>query len=176
MNAVLALKKPQALDPLSPRLWQIEARMQAAHETHLGYPYNLVGRAAAPAGLSGYLINNLGDPYAGSHYGSEVCDLEREAVAWLMDLWDCANHDEFWGSIGASGTEGNLWALYLGREALPDATLVYSAEAHYSIPKAARILRIPAADLCGGGHGQRPVGPAFCWGCFSASMMRTMKN
>ena len=61
-----------------------------------------------------------------------------------MDLWDCDDHEAFWGSIGASGTEGNLWGIYLGREALPDAVLIHSNEAHYSIPKAARILRMKA--------------------------------
>ena len=50
----------------------------------------------------------------------------------------------FWGSVGASGTEGNIWALYLAREAFPNAKLLYSREAHYSIPKAARILRMEA--------------------------------
>ena len=64
-----------------------------------------------------------------------------------MDLWQCDDHDPFWGSVGASGTEGNLWALYLAREALPDAALLYSADAHYSIPKAARILRIRREPL-----------------------------
>src|SRR5690606_35251940 len=38
---------------------------------------------------------------------------------------------------------GNFWALYLAREALPEAIVVYPREAHYSIPKAARILRVP---------------------------------
>jgi histidine decarboxylase len=95
-----------------------------------------------PSRFAGYLVNNLGDPYAGSHYASEVCDLEREVVDWLMDLWQCDGHDDFWGSVGASGTEGNFWALYLAREALPDAILVYPREAHYSIPKAARILKM----------------------------------
>ena len=75
---------------------------------------------------------------------SHTCDLEREAVAWLMDLWQCDDHDEFWGSVVASGTEGNIWALYLAREAFPNAKLLYSREAHYSIPKAARILRMEA--------------------------------
>ena len=67
-------------------LAETEGRMRTAHATHLGYPYNLVGRAAVRTSLGGFLINNLGDPYAGSHYASEVCALEREAVAWLMDL------------------------------------------------------------------------------------------
>jgi histidine decarboxylase len=145
MAAVVAFKP--ATDPVRNRFQDIEARMAEAHSTHLGYPYNLVGRAPAPEALGGYLVNNLGDPYAGSHYGSEVCDLEREAVGWLMDLWQCGEHGAYWGSIGASGTEGNFWALYLGREAFPEATLLYSAEAHYSIPKAARILRMKSAAV-----------------------------
>jgi histidine decarboxylase len=44
------------------------------------------------------------------------------------------------GLRGTSGTEGNLWAIYLGREALRGAVLVHSDEAHYSIPKSGRIL------------------------------------
>ena len=137
---------PFATD-LAPAFALAEKRMKAAHETHLGYPYNLSFEPAVPASLGRYLINNLGDPYAGSHYASEVCQLEREAVRWLMQLWQCDDPSEFWGSIGASGTEGNLWGIYLGREALPDAVLIHSAEAHYSIPKAARIQRIEAVSI-----------------------------
>lgn len=142
MNAVIPLKKLPSPHFLSNRLSEIEKRMDEAHATHLGYPYNLAGAGPVPARLGSYLINNLGDPYVGSHYASEVCDLEREAVHWFMDLWQCANCDDYWGSIGASGTEGNLWALYLAREALPNAKLIYAREAHYSIPKSARILHM----------------------------------
>ena len=123
-----------------------EQRILAAHATHMGYPYNLAFSSADLDRFGGYLINNLGDPYAGSHYASEVCALEREAVAWFERLWEC-DGDGFWGSVGASGTEGNLWALYLGREALPGAVLVHSDEAHYSIPKAARILGMEARSV-----------------------------
>jgi histidine decarboxylase len=132
------------------RMSAIERRMKKAHSTHLGYPYNLVGRNSVPDSLSGYLINNLGDPYIGSHYGSEACDLEREAISWLMDVWQCGHQTDYWGSIGASGTEGNFWALYLAREACPGAAVYYSAEAHYSIPKAARILGMQA--ICIAAH------------------------
>lgn len=130
------------------------ARVKAAHETHLGYPYNLNFDPGVPASLGNYLINNLGDPYVGSHYASEVCDLEREAVSWLMDLWDCENHNDYWGSIGTSGTEGNLWGIYLGREALPDAVLLHSADAHYSIPKAAKIQRVEAICVASNARGE----------------------
>ncbi len=123
-----------------------EKRIMAAHASHMGYPYNLAFTSAGLGRFGGYLINNLGDPYAGSHYASEVCALEREAVAWFERLWDC-DGDGFWGSVGASGTEGNLWALYLGREAVPGAVLVHSDEAHYSIPKAGRILGMEARPV-----------------------------
>jgi histidine decarboxylase len=136
------VKSPTAALNLAPMFQATEARMRRAHEKHLGYPYNLSFEPGVPAALGNYLINNLGDPYAGSHYASEVCALELEAVQWLMNLWGCVSHDDYWGSIGASGTEGNLWGIYLGREALPDAVLLHSADAHYSIPKAARIQRI----------------------------------
>ncbi|HEV2515306.1 MAG TPA: histidine decarboxylase [Devosia sp.] len=135
----LVLPRPTA-DHLT--LARIENRLKTAHANHLGYPYNLAGDVPAASRFAGYLVNNLGDPYAGSHYGSEVCDLEREVVDWLMELWQCDNRDDYWGSVGASGTEGNFWALYLAREAFPDAILVYPREAHYSIPKSARILRM----------------------------------
>lgn len=124
-----------------------EQRLRAAHATHLGYPYNLTARSPIPSGMADLLINNLGDPYAGSHFGSEVCGLEREAVTWLQDLWECGAAGDTWGSVGASGTEGNLWAIYLGREALPSAVLIHSDEAHYSIAKAARLLRIEAISV-----------------------------
>ena len=143
----IAAPQPEADGPIHRVLRQTEARLRVAHANHLGYPYNLVGRSPVPPDFGDYLINNLGDPYAGSHYASEVCAIEREAVAWLMDLWECETPDDYWGSVGASGTEGNLWALYLAREAFPAARLVYSREAHYSIPKAARILRVEATPV-----------------------------
>jgi histidine decarboxylase len=126
---------------------RIEAgRIRIACENHMGYPYNLAFSTEGLERFSGYLVNNLGDPYAGSHYGAEVCALERRVVSWFERLWEC-DDGAFWGSVGASGTEGNLWAIYLGREALPDPVLVHSDEAHYSIPKAGRILRMEARSV-----------------------------
>lgn len=149
MNVVLPLNKHRnsGLGAAAHSLHVIDQRLRAAHANHFGYPYNLLNKPSAPASFGTYLINNLGDPYAGSHYASEVCDLEREAIAWLMDLWDCGAPQGYWGSIGASGTEGNLWALYLGREALDRPVLLHSADAHYSIPKAGRILRIETRQV-----------------------------
>jgi histidine decarboxylase len=138
-NTVHRFEPPGTLD-------HTERRLRIAHANHMGYPYNLAFSTDRLQRFGGYLINNLGDPYAGSHYASEVCALEREAISWFERLWEC-DGDDFWGSIGASGTEGNLWAIYLGREALPGAVLVHADEAHYSIPKAARILNMKSVSV-----------------------------
>nr|WP_246506009.1 histidine decarboxylase [Mesorhizobium silamurunense] len=110
----------------------------------MGYPYNLDFDAWPISQFCKFFINNLGDPYVGSHYATEVCGVEREVVDWFTRIWECADPEEYWGVVGASGTEGNLWALYLARETLGNPVLIHSTEAHYSVPKAAKILRIEA--------------------------------
>ena len=149
VQPIRAVRPRPARSVADDTLDRTERRMRAAHADHMGYPYNLAFSTDGLERFAGYLVNNLGDPYAGSHYASEVCALEREAVAWFERLWEC-DGDGFWGSVGASGTEGNLWALYLGREARPGAVLVHSDDAHYSIPKAGRILGMECAtsSLC----------------------------
>ncbi len=147
-------RKQILADSMLKTLVETELKMRAAHQTHLGYPYNLSFEPTVPAGLHQFLINNLGDPYVGSHYASEVCQLEREAIGWLMHLWGCNDPSEYWGSIGASGTEGNIWGIYLGREVVPDAVLLHSADAHYSIPKAARLQRIEAIEVASTSSGE----------------------
>jgi histidine decarboxylase len=132
---------------LQETLFETERRIRRANATHLGYPYNLNVTPGVPPSLGAYLINNLGDPYAGSHYAAEVCELECEAIAWLSQVWGGADADLYAGSVGASGTEGNIWGIYLGREAFPDAVLIHGADAHYSIPKAARLQRIETREV-----------------------------
>lgn len=44
-------------------------------------------------------------------------------------------------AVTNGGTEGCLMGLYTGRTNLPGARLFFSKEAHYCIPKAARLLK-----------------------------------
>ena len=90
------------------RLMETEARLRTAHMTHLGYPYNLSFGPGLPATLQRFLINNLGDPYVGMHFASELCEMERQSITWLMRLLGCHNLGDYWGSISAGGTEGNI--------------------------------------------------------------------
>jgi hypothetical protein len=67
MTNILAMPKQKLAHPVSIRMSEMEDRMRRAHDTHLGYPYNLIGHNPVAPSLSGYLVNNLGDPYVGSH-------------------------------------------------------------------------------------------------------------
>ena len=87
--------------PINQAFERAEIRLRVARSNHLGYPYNLVSTSVIPSTFGDYLINNLGDPYTGSHYGSEVCDLEREAVARLMELWQCEDPKAYWEPMAA---------------------------------------------------------------------------
>jgi len=129
-------------------------RFEKARKNHMGYPYNLAFSSKLASRFNGYLINNLGDPYVGSHYGTEVCDVEIEVIEWAKNTWGVTNTDEYWGSVVASGTEGNLWAVYLGREALLEPVLICSSDAHYSLPKAARILGIECVTCASNEKGE----------------------
>lgn len=131
----------------------LEQRMRASHATHLGHPYNLTPGRAVPDRLQGYLINTMAD----TQDGPELAEQEREAMAWLMRLWGCLDLDRFWGAIGASASDGNLWGLYLGREMLPNAMFLYGADAHASVPKAAQILRLPGQQVASLPNGEMDI-------------------
>jgi histidine decarboxylase len=139
-------KKNLIPSQIDKQLSDLNIKFVGTRANHIGYPYNLDFETNSLSHLGGFLVNNLGDPYVGSHYATEVCDMERETIAWMMGIWGCQEQDEHWGAVGTSGTEGNLWAIYLAREALEQPILITSAEAHYSLPKAARILNMDSAN------------------------------
>ena len=88
-----------------------------------------------------YPTNNLGDCYQ-----PEKCLLpntmaqERLAVE-RMAAWLGLPADETWGYVGGGSSFGNLQGMWMGATILPDATLVFTESAHYSIHKFATCLR-----------------------------------
>ncbi len=107
----------------------------------MGHPYNLQPMPHVPATLATFLINNHCDA-AGSDFAAEVRDLERQVIDWFARLWGGADPTGLAGAVVASGTEGNIWAIHLGREALPEAVLLHGQR---RIPRSRgrpRLLRI----------------------------------
>jgi aromatic-L-amino-acid decarboxylase len=113
-------------------------------------------RYLAYIGSSGLEIGALGDLLAHSHDpnlaldAGTASDIERQAIAWLGEFLGYNNSQGFFTS---GGTVSNLTALAAAREqALPNSrstgmgnqtlALYCSAEAHYSVTRAAEVLGI----------------------------------
>ena len=131
-----------------------EAQLQRRSARHLGYPYNLNhSQNDDLARFMRYSINNLGDPYVTSNYGVHSREFEVAVVDFFAKLWK-APADDYWGYVTTCGTEGNLHAMLLAREAHPDGVLYTSSETHYTIFKVGG-----AVNSC------PPMRRAECGGC-----------
>lgn len=88
-------------------------------------------------------INNCGDWTDPSNYILNSFAFEAQVMRHFADLFRIP-FQESWGYVTNGGTEGNMFGCYLGRDLFPTGRLYHSQDAHYSIDKIARLLRIPA--------------------------------
>jgi histidine decarboxylase len=108
-----------------------------AHDTDFPHTYGL---------LAGRLINNISTAAHWPPGGQHAMEAETAVLGWLGGLFNIAA-DELWGHITTGGTAGNRAGIRAGRRRHPNAVVVHSSAAHYSIPTAAQDLRIPAASV-----------------------------
>jgi histidine decarboxylase len=87
------------------------------------------------------LLNNVGDPYDQGHGRDHSKDLERQVVTIVADLLHAP--PTRWGYITGGASEGTEHALDDAVRRYPDVVVYTSAEAHPSVAKAARRLRLP---------------------------------
>lgn len=122
------------------KLNKFQDSISQAQEFHLGYPYNLNYDYTPLLPFFQYTLNNLGDPFVEGNYGIHTREFEQRCIHWYAQLYELQN---YWGYVTCSGTEGNLYGIFLGRELYPDGILYASQDTHYSVTKAARLLKIP---------------------------------
>ncbi|BEL03051.1 histidine decarboxylase [Actinoplanes sichuanensis] len=91
--------------------------------------------------VTGRLLNNVGDPFQPGHGRSHTKDAEVQVVRWLGALFGAG--DDVWGYVAGGATEGTLHAVDEAVTAHPDVMVYASAAAHYSIAKAAHLVRAP---------------------------------
>jgi len=113
-------------------------------EHHLGYPYNLDFNFKELEQVQRFSVNNLGDPFVESNYGVHSRKFEIGVLEWFAGVWEIPRN-EMWGYVTNCGTEGNLHGVLTGREVFPTGVLYCSRATHYSVPKAARMFRMPIA-------------------------------
>lgn len=84
--------------------------------------------------------NNIGTPTRMEVSDCSTRKLEEEVIRWLGRLYSDPNVD---GYISPGATEGNLMALWIGREKLKgkgDPLVITHSKAHYSVNKVCNIL------------------------------------
>jgi len=137
ITALTELEKKVILD-------EFEEYVKDRTKYHIGYPYNLNFEYESLSRFFKYSINNLGDPFNESNYGVHSRKFELEILEFFSDLWKLKT---YWGYVTNSGTEGNLQALLVARENLPDGILYASTESHYSIFKAAHFYKMDSISI-----------------------------
>lgn len=129
----LSDRDEQALSELHHKLLQ-------QSEFYLGYPNNQLLSHSDLAPFLDIVINNIGDPFVGND-GINTCDFEKEVLSFFRQLFKI-DENEYWGYVTRGGTEGNIFGAYLARDIFPDGILYYSTNTHYSVRKAAKLLRM----------------------------------
>jgi histidine decarboxylase len=91
--------------------------------------------------LTGQLLNNIGDPYDPGHGRNHTKNLEQQVGHIVADLLRAPASR--WGYVTTGTTEGTLHALDEAWQRYPDCVVYTSAAAHYSVAKAAHLLKLP---------------------------------
>ena len=134
---------PVTMTNIQDRLNKLEETIREEKKMFLGYPCNAAFDYSELYKFLSYPLNNIGDPYLASNYHLNTHEFELEVLEIFEDLTQ-ANKGETWGYVTNGGTEGNHYGLFLARELYPEGIVYYSQEAHYSIGKVLRCLRLPS--------------------------------
>ena len=124
----------------SKRLDDLFEKLQNNRDHHAGYPCTQWFDYSELFRFLSFSINNVGDPFHESNFRINSHEFEREVVGYFSQLYN-ADPNRVWGYVNNGGTEGNMYGLYLGREAMENRGICYfSQSTHYSVAKIARVL------------------------------------
>jgi histidine decarboxylase len=114
---------------------------------YLGYPVaHDLEFPRAQRLLAGRMLNNISTerrPAPGLQHAMEPESAVLDQLCRIFGI----PADQRWGHITTGGTSGNRTGIRHGRALHPDAVLLYSEAAHYSVPNAAKDLRVEAVPV-----------------------------
>ncbi|MDX2647614.1 hypothetical protein PV341_29410 [Streptomyces sp. PA03-1a] len=120
---------------------QAARRMRGRQSRTLGFPGNANVDLSAYGSLLSVLFNNAGDPQStdASNIGAKTYEL---AVLEYFAHVAGADPAQVFGYVASSSSEALLHGLYTARQALPDAVVYASDQAHHSVARACEVLRV----------------------------------
>ena len=131
-------ESPRLPDEDRRRLDELLGRVGRASRYFVGYPSNEVFDYTELTPFLGYVLNNVGDPFAETNVPLNTHEFEREVMEDFAEFTRAPEGD-WWGYVTGGGTEGNMYGLYLARELFPEGICYFSEESHYSVPKILRL-------------------------------------
>ncbi len=137
--ATSAARRP----PAAPALDQLREDLYTARRYNIGFPgaTDLAFSDLADL-LTGSLLNNVGDPWLPGLGLNHTKHFEQQVIS-TVGAWFGAPHG-CWGYVTTGASEGTLHAMDEAWQAFAGDLVVYSSAAgHYSIAKAARLLKLP---------------------------------
>ena len=123
------------------RLGELHDRFLERSSHYIGFPNSRILDFSSLAPFLKFNINNIGDPYHPND-GINTCEFERELLDFFSEICHL-DLGQGWGYLTNGGTEGNMYGIVRGRDAYPDARLIFSEESHYCFKKIAHLLRMP---------------------------------
>ena len=120
----------------------IYKKLKENSEDFLGYPAAKDFNYEDFSPFLNLVINNVGDPEAHAGNWINTKEIENKCVDFFIDILN-GSREKVWGYVTNGGTEGNLYGLYVAREAFPNAVVYYSETTHYSVKKNVHLLQIP---------------------------------
>jgi histidine decarboxylase len=126
---------------------ELNARVRHARPELIGFPAALdVDWSPLAALLTGGLLNNAGSPNDDGNFPAHTKPMEREVIRTVAELFR-APPLGYRGHITDGASNAILWSLYQARRAFPHGVVYHSRAAHFSVPKAAAVLGLPAATV-----------------------------
>ncbi|WP_410872965.1 histidine decarboxylase [Nocardia sp. A7] len=131
---------PRPTGEIRDRVDTFISELRADKPYFLGFPANLDFSFSGLSGLLDIFVNNVGDPRSTEKAAISAKPMECAVVDAITELAN-GRPEHTYGYVGASGSEANLFGLDRGCTLLPDAKIYCSAATHYSVRKAARLMR-----------------------------------
>lgn len=135
------------------RLREFYQYLKGKTDRMIGYPANQIYDYSEIYDFFKLSINNIGDPLSDGPFKIKAHEFEKEVVEFIAEISGVKDNN-FWGYVTNGGTEGNMYGLYVARELYPDSIVYYSKEAHYSIPKILKLLKMPSITINANEYGE----------------------
>ncbi len=135
------------------RLQRFLESIKSFSDSLVGYPCSQDYSYAEILPFMDYALNNVGDPFADSIYRENSFEFEKDVIHFFQKHLRAGDADT-WGYMTSGGTEGNLYGLFLAREAFPDGVIYFSEHTHYSATKLVRVLGCRSIMIRGQDNGE----------------------